>query len=153
MKYHPEFDGKLWFVPGTDAEARTVRELLKQLPPGSRIKDYYPKGYAAPVRVNTPRVDRPVPPLPPPVRYVPAQREDPVRSEPLAAAPASEPVPIQVIRGIERSKWTDANIALAIKWADQGADAREIGMHLGFSKNAVVGKLYRVRARMARERT
>lgn len=125
MRIHPEFDGEVWHYE--EFEASTIRELLMLLPKGTRVRDYYPKGYAAPIVVGTPRKDRSLPPLPPSIRHMPSH------PEPNKASSMS------------RGQWTYENTKLAILWNSQKVSGAEIGQRLGFSRHAVFQKIQRER--------
>ena len=55
MIVHPTYDTdtKTWFLP-TGEEAATLAQLKKQLPPYTKIADYYPKGYTQKIVISLP---------------------------------------------------------------------------------------------------
>lgn len=126
--FHPLYDpiAGLWQAEdGT--EAKSLSELKRSLPPGSRIKDYYPNGYGNVVR---PRV---------------VVKTEPWKEE----LPVLEPATFSKSKGVKSTKVFFPKVdwkALGPEFKrlfEAGASCVTIAVELGCSVNQVVGYAHR----------
>lgn len=127
---HPEFDGK-WFVPiGDDfIEAPSLRALTTKLGPAYKLHGYFPNGHTSVLRYRSSP------------KLVLVKKPKPVVVAPLADVKSiSDPKMRQ-----DKLHWNEEQIALLMKLHSDGLSKSQIGFKLGTSRNAIVGKIDRLK--------
>lgn len=141
---HPSFDAETqtWFLDG-GPEAPTIRQLHRLLPPGTRVRDYYPRGYGVvdwgsyreKPRAGAPVSDR--------IAEIDAQLAD-GREKRRLAKEAARSASTSVVQHAHRDHWTTVGEERLTKLMSNGRAPGSVARVMGLSKDAVQAKAKRM---------